>query len=103
MERSTALVVIGVVLAAGWAVAAVLVMAWGVLVDWPDYVHANYGFPLTFAVHTLDTIAGPVDRWSLDVGALAVDLSFWLVGPFVIFVASVYYLLRRSASTEHAP
>ena len=103
MERSSAFVVIGGVLAAGWAVAAVLAMASGMLVDWPDYVHTNYGFPLTFAVHTLDTIAGPVDRWSLDVGALTVDLSFWLVGSFVMLVASIYYLLRRTVSTERAP
>lgn len=65
-------------------------MTYGTLLSWPDYVHVNYGFPFTFAIHTLDTIAGPVDKWSVDLGALLTDMSFWFLGMVVILIGSIY-------------
>ena len=59
-----------IVVAAGWAIASVAAMAYGTSLGWPDYVHVEYGFPLTFVTHTLNTIAGPVDKWNVDAGAL---------------------------------
>jgi hypothetical protein len=87
-------VAVDIVVATGWALASVVAMTWGTLVKWPDYLHTNYGFPLTFATHTLDTIAGPVDKWTVDIGALSIDLSFWLLGMVTILVASAYFLSR---------
>ena len=86
------LVVGGIIAATGWALASVATMTWGTLVNWPDYLHSNYGFPLTFATHTLDTIAGPVDKWTVDISALSVDLSFWLLGMVALLVATAYFL-----------
>lgn len=52
----------------------------GVLVsfhyDWPDFVHTDYGFPLAWATHTTVTIAGPVDRWTVKLDLLALDIAF---------------------------
>lgn len=73
-------------------------MAYGAGYNWPDYVHVNYGIPITFATHTLNTIAGPVDRWSLDLGALIADLTFWLAGMAVMLLAVIYLEGRSSLS-----
>ena len=85
-----------------WAIIAVVSMTYGMSYNWPDFVHANYGFPLTFATHTLNTIAGPVDRWSLDLGALTVDLTVWLVGMLVLLLAGVYLEGRSLRPREQA-
>lgn len=76
--------------AASWTVASLAGMAYGNLLSWPDYVHVNYGFPLTFAVHTLSTIAGPADTWDVELGALSVDLAFWLAGMAVLLVGIAF-------------
>jgi len=93
--------VVGVVASAGWAVAALAAMVWGKLLVWPDFVHTDYGFPLTFATHTTDTFVGPVDKWSLDLGAFTTDLSFWIAGMLVLFVGFLY-LARRAAGAKAA-
>ena len=60
------------------SVVAVAAICWGFGYNWPDNVHVDYGLPLVWGVHTLNTIAGPVDRWGVDVAALALDLVVWL-------------------------
>ena len=75
--------------AAVWGVASVVSMTYGALVVWPDFVHTNFGIPLTFAVHTSNTIAGPVDTWDVDLNALAEDLAFWLIGMIAIVLAGL--------------
>jgi hypothetical protein len=92
----------GVIVAAGWAVAATVAIAWGTFFNWPDFVHFSYGFPLTFATHTTSTLVGAVDTWSLDIGALASDILFWSGGTIVIFIAFIY-LARREARVNPAP
>jgi hypothetical protein len=82
--------VIAAIVSVVWAVIAVVGMTYGTTYNWPDYVHVNYGIPLVFATHTLDTIAGPVDKWSLDLGSLAVNLTFWLAGMVIILLIVVY-------------
>ena len=74
------------------------VMTYGTMYNWPDFVHANYGFPLTFATHTLSTIVGPADKWDLDLGALTGDLAFWLAGMVVLVLVAVYLEGRRTRS-----
>ncbi len=69
-----------------WAVVGLTGMTYGITYNWPDFVHVDYGFPLTFATHTLSTIVGPVDRWGLDPGSLSADLAFWLFGTVAVFL-----------------
>ena len=91
---------VGTILVAGWALTAWISMTSGTLLNWPDFVHLDYGFPLTFAVHTLNTIAGPVDKWSVDPSALSADLSFWFLGLAIISVGSIYYVDRAVRTRE---
>ncbi len=60
------------------SVVIVLALAWPVSYNWPDFVHVKYGFPLTWGVHTLITIQGPVDVWDVNVSSLVIDLLIWL-------------------------
>lgn len=87
MARYSLFVALGSVI---WAVAAAVSMTYGTSINWPDYLHTNHGFPLTFATHTLNTLAGPVDKWSLDLGALSADLTFWLAGMVVFLLVAVH-------------
>ncbi|UCH58007.1 MAG: hypothetical protein JSV18_03670 [Candidatus Bathyarchaeota archaeon] len=50
----------------------------GVPYNWPDNYHVRHGFPLVWGTHTLSTIAGPADIWSVSVAALVIDLILWL-------------------------
>ena len=85
---------VALISATGWALASVVAITYGTFFNWPDYVHTDYGFPLTFATHTLNTIAGPVDKWNIDLTALTTDLSFWFLGMVLILVASAYFKSR---------
>lgn len=70
------------------ALFAVAALVFGRLVNWPDAVHTKHGLPLTWGVHQLSTIAGPVDTWSVNLVNLSIDLVFWvaliLLVPVVI-------------------
>ena len=63
---------------------ALLTMLWGSTYSVPDLVRVDYGLPLRWGANTLDTLAGPVDRWSVDVMSLALDLVFWFVTLIVV-------------------
>jgi len=73
----------------------VAAICWGFWYNWPDNVHVDYGLPLVWGVHTLNTIAGPVDRWSVSMSALALDIIVWLG---LILCASVLLELRGHRS-----
>ncbi len=62
-----------------WAFVLILALSVGIKVDWPDYVHVNYGFPFVWGVNTLVTIYGPVNIWMVQPLMLSLDLMFWLV------------------------
>ena len=80
---------VGYVIVAGTLVVAVFSMLWGWRYSVPDLVRVSYGLPLSWGVNTLDTIAGPVDRWSVDFVSLAVDLVFWFATLIVAqFIAT---------------
>jgi hypothetical protein len=70
-------------------VVALLAMLWGFTYSVPDLIRVSYGIPMNWGFNTLDTIAGPVNRWSVDLVALAVDLVFWfatlIVVQFLVF------------------
>lgn len=87
-----------------WALISLVAMTYGTLVVWPDYVHTNFGVPFTFAIHTTNTIAGPVDSWEMDVNALLADLAFWLVGMVAILMVGLAGGIRSKISTTmHLP
>jgi hypothetical protein len=68
---------------------ALLAMLWGSTYSVPDLVRVSYGLPLNWGVNTLNTIAGPVDRWSVDLVSLAVDLVFWFATLIIVqFIVS---------------
>ncbi len=73
---------------------AIVAMIWGTRYNWPDYVHVNYGLPLTWGVHTLTTFVGPADAWSVDLTALVIDLSIWLA--LILFLSLLMALKRGS-------
>jgi hypothetical protein len=64
-------------------IVALVAMLWGSTYSVPDLVRVDYGLPLRWGENTLDTIAGPVDRWSVDLMSLALDLAFW----FAVLIA----------------
>ena len=81
--------VVGNFIVAGALVVALFAMLWGWRYSVPDLVRVSYGLPLNWGVNTLDTIAGPVDRWSVDLVSLAFDLVFWFATLIVAqFIAS---------------
>lgn len=84
-----------------WVTVGVLAVTWGFRFDWPDYVHVDYGLPFVWATHALVTIAGPVDKWNVDVTALIMDLALWL-GSLVIVTAVLLYLRDRKSSRDVA-
>jgi hypothetical protein len=57
----------------------------------PDARANLHGFPLTWGVHQLVTIAGPVDTWSVNLLNLVIDLMIW----FMIFL-TVPLILKDS-------
>jgi len=84
MDRSIIALVFVVLMAAITILAVIL----GFEFNWPDYVHVDYGFPIVWCTHTLNTIHGPVDIWRVDLALLMADLAFWLcimiIGLFII-------------------
>ena len=65
----------------------IIAVTWGTRYNWPDFVHVKHGLPLTWGVHTLSTIVGPVDTWELNLVALTLDLALWLA---LILLTSIY-------------
>jgi len=71
-------------------ISAILCLTWGLTIAWPDNYHVNYGVPLVWGTHTLNTIAGPVDKWAVDLFALVIDLIFWLGLMLVVAVLALF-------------
>ena len=70
---------------------ALLAMIWGSTYSVPDLVRVDYGLPLRWGANTLDTLAGPVDKWSVEVMSLALDLVFW----FAILIVAQFLVSRK--------
>ena len=49
------------------SVIAIIGIAYGRSISLPDATSKIYGLPLTWGVHQLVTIAGPVDIWSVNI------------------------------------
>ena len=82
---------------AAWAAATILALTLGLTLNWPDFIHVDYGAPLNWATHTLSTIAGPADTWTVNVTSLMWNLIFWL-GIMTIAVSLLQYALNRKTS-----
>ena len=74
-----------------WISLTCLALLFGFNYNWPDYVHVDYGVPLTWGTNTLSTFAGPTNQWSINISNLLVDLIFWLG----IMAAAVALLLHK--------
>jgi len=70
---------------------ALTAMLIGLTYSVPDLLRVDYGFPLRWGSNILDTIAGPVNKWGVDLFGLTADLVFW----FAVVVAVTLYLMRR--------
>lgn len=70
---------------------ALLAMVWGSVYSVPNLTRVSYGLPLNWGVNTIDTIAGPVNNWSINMAFLAVDLIFW----FAVLLVVQYLLWKR--------
>lgn len=79
-------------LIAGFVV-TIFALLWGFMYDWPDFVHVDYGVPLTWATNTLSTIAGPANLWEVNISNLLIDLVFWF-SIITIIVAVLLYKLK---------
>ncbi len=73
--------------------ATVVALTIGVTYNWPDYYHTNYGFPWVWGTHTTDTFIGPVDKWTVSLANLGLDLVFWLAS-LSIAVAMIRLLVK---------
>ncbi|MEM2849618.1 MAG: hypothetical protein QXI36_05010 [Candidatus Bathyarchaeia archaeon] len=74
MPRNTLAILFSVL----WSIFLILALTWGTEHVWPDYVHVDYGYPLVWGVHVLNTLHGPVDIWRINITALYIDLTVWL-------------------------
>ena len=81
------------------ALLTILAMSWGNRFDWPDNVHIDYGFPLTWSTQTLSTIIGPVNLWTVDVTALILNLTIWFT-IMLITTTILLYLLNKNPSDK---
>ena len=82
------------------ALLTILAMSWGNRFDWPDNVHIDYGFPLTWSTQTLSTILGPVNLWTVDVTALILNLTIWLTIMLITTTILLYLLNKKPSAKE---
>jgi hypothetical protein len=83
-----------------WSALTLLAVLFGFHYDWPDFVHTDYGLPLTWATHTESTFVGPVDTWTVNINNLALDLGIWLVIMIVIVFAIQIIVSRENHPSE---
>ena len=76
-----------------WNAVTSLALLFGFTYNLPDFVHVDYGMPLTWATNTLSTFAGPVDQWTVNTLNLLTDLIFWL-GIMTAAMAALLYKLE---------
>jgi len=93
-SRKQSSVVFVLSLAVIWIALTIIALTWGFRYDWPDFVHVDYGFPIVWATHTLNTIAGPADIWEVNVTTLTMDLVFWL-GSMAAVMACIFWIEGR--------
>ena len=79
------------------SIVAIFAIAWGTIYNWPDYVHTNYGMPFIWGTRTTSTLAGPADKWSVDISMIVYDLSVWLGIVIIAVVGAAVFEKTRNA------
>jgi hypothetical protein len=69
-------------------VLAVVSVSYGRPHNMPDNIQRLHGLPLTWGIHQIATITGPVDFWIIRILYLIIDMFFWLF--LVIFTPILY-------------
>jgi hypothetical protein len=63
----------------------------------PDNIQKLHGLPLTWGIHQIATIVGPVDTWMVRVSYLVIDMVFWI---FLVIVSPLLYERFNVVSCE---
>lgn len=75
-----------------WLIISIIGISLESRFDWPDNVHVDYGFPFVWSTNTLSTIAGATNLWTVDIGALIINLEFWfLINLFITGILLLYF------------
>lgn len=75
-----------------WVFITSVALIFGFTYNWPDNVHVDYGLPLTWGTHTLSTLIGAVDVWTVNITNLMLDLFFWSAIMILIAALLLYKL-----------
>lgn len=71
--------------------------------DWPDYHHAEYGFPLPWLTRVLSTIRGATDYLVFETIGFTVDFIFWfLLTVGILFSLIVFRRVVKSILSPRA-
>ncbi len=97
MRRKSSYIILYLII---WAILTILAVTWGTRYDWPDNVHVDYGFPLAWSTHTLSTMVGSVDLWTIDFTILAIDLILWLGIMLIITSALLYFANEKNSNKK---
>ncbi|HJX23387.1 MAG TPA: hypothetical protein VJ574_03135 [Candidatus Bathyarchaeia archaeon] len=84
-----------IVINAPLLVLCLIAVTLGFTLNVPDLLRVDYGWPLAWGMHTMSTIAGPVDIWKVNVIALAIDLLIWFA---VVAAANWVWLIKSKKS-----
>jgi hypothetical protein len=76
-----------------WTGITLFALLWGIQHNLPDFVHRDYGLPMTWGTNTLSTIAGPANSWSVNIQNLFFDLVIWS-GIMTATVAFIVYKFK---------
>ncbi len=76
------------------ALFALAALIYGRPVSFPDNVHTLHGLPLTWGVHQLVTIVGPVDTWMVNLVNLTLDIVFWFSLVLLIPVVTERFISK---------
>ena len=82
------------ILQAAIALFALAALIYGRPVSFPDNVHTLHGLPLTWGVHQLVTIVGPVDTWRVNLVNLVLNLVFWFGLVIITPILTKKYLSK---------
>lgn len=66
----------------------IFAITFGRLRDMPDNFQRLHGLPFIWGTHQLNTIAGPVDIWYINLTNLSLDIFLWLL--FLIIAPILY-------------
>ncbi|MEM3546040.1 MAG: hypothetical protein QW547_02855 [Candidatus Bathyarchaeia archaeon] len=96
MSRNTLAIIFSIL----WSIFVTSALTSSAEYNWPDYVHIDYGYPLVWGTHVLNTIHGPVDVWRVNLTALYLDLALWFTIMVVCLSLILYVKPRKQSSLK---